>query len=183
LAAKNRFKTNPFTEGMVVPVKGKQVQISRFGKDDNILVNQHTGEEHGTHVITYKKTDSQQFVKLFTASMGFAFDLTSAGIKTFAVLLWAMQRGSLGKDQVDLESYVLEEFLEAQDDKKLKLSVQTFRRGLNELEKAKVLAKTMKPGRYFINPGYVFNGDRVAFTTVLEREKSHNENQNELQLN
>ena len=38
-----RYKTNPFIEQMVVPVKDKKVQISRLGRDDNILVNQNTG--------------------------------------------------------------------------------------------------------------------------------------------
>ena len=28
-----------------------------------------------------------------------------------------------------------------------------------------------RQGRYFINPNFVFNGDRIAFTTVIERKK------------
>lgn len=46
----SRYKTNPFLEGMIVPVKGKQVRLSRLGRDENILVNQNTGEVQGTHV-------------------------------------------------------------------------------------------------------------------------------------
>ncbi|MCV5208286.1 hypothetical protein OFC00_25550, partial [Escherichia coli] len=76
-----RYKENPFLEGMVVPVKGKQVRLSRLGRDDNILVNQNTGEVQGTHVTTYKRVDSEQFVKLFTANIGLTFELSSAGIK------------------------------------------------------------------------------------------------------
>ena len=30
---------------------------------------------------------------------------------------------------------------------------------------------TERKGDYFINPNFAFNGDRVAFTTVLEVEK------------
>jgi hypothetical protein len=29
----------------------------------------------------------------------------------------------------------------------------------------------MRQGRYFINPNFLFNGDRIAFTTVIERTK------------
>jgi len=64
-----RYKKNPFLENMIVPVKGKQVQLSRLGRDENILVNHKTGEIQGTHVTTVKRVDSEQFVKLFTAPL------------------------------------------------------------------------------------------------------------------
>ncbi|EEQ4619582.1 TPA: replication/maintenance protein RepL [Escherichia coli] len=171
----SRYKRNPFLEGMVVPVKGKQVRLSRLGRDENILVNQSTGEVQGTHVATFKRVDSEQFVKLFTANIGLTFDLSSAGIKAFGVLVWSVQNSVLSKDEVDLDSFVLDEFLECQvsaSKQPLRLSLATFKRGLNELEKAKIIAKTMRQGRYFINPNFVFNGDRIAFTTVIERKNT-----------
>ena len=170
-----RYKENPFLEGMVVPVKGKQVRLSRLGRDDNILVNQNTGEVQGTHVTTYKRVDSEQFVKLFTAHIGLTFELSSAGIKAFGVLVWSVQNSALSKDEVDLDTLVLEAFLQCQvsaSKQPLRLSLATFKRGLNELEKAKIIAKTMRQGRYFINPNFVFNGDRIAFTTVIERKNT-----------
>ncbi|HEI0459325.1 TPA: hypothetical protein SIF11_005213, partial [Escherichia coli] len=109
-----RYKENPFLEGMVVPVKGKQVRLSRLGRDDNILVNQNTGEVQGTHVTTYKRVDSEQFVKLFTANIGLTFELSSAGIKAFGVLVWSVQNSALSKDEVDLDTLVLEAFLQCQ---------------------------------------------------------------------
>lgn len=172
-----RFKDNPFLSDMVVPVKGRQVKLSRLGKDDNILVNQTTGEVQGTHVTTYKKVDGEQFVKLFTANVAMTFDLSAAGIKVFSVLLWSVQHTAISKDQVDLDVLVLDDFIEAHADseKPLRLSLSTFKRGLNELEKAQIIAKTLRKGRYFINPNFVFNGDRIAFTTLIEREP-RNEN-------
>ena len=168
-----RYKTNPFIGEMIVPIKGKQIKVSALGKDDNILVNQSTGEILGTHVTTFKKVDSEQFVKLFTANIGLTFDLSSAGIKAFGILLWAVQHQSMSKDEVILDSLVLGEFIEAHSEKKppLRLSLATMKRGINELEKAKIVAKTMRKGFYFINPNFLFNGDRVAFTTVIERER------------
>lgn len=177
-----RYKTNPFIEQMVVPVKDKRVQISRLGRDDNILVNQNTGEILGTHVTTYKRVDADQFVKLFTANVAMTFDLTSAGIKTFSVLIWAVQHHALAKDEVDLDNYVLDDFITAHSEKEppIKLSLATFKRGLNELEKAKIIAKTIRQGRYYINPNFVFNGDRIAFTTLIERKKQEQPEQIDL---
>jgi hypothetical protein len=165
-----RHRTNPFLENMIVPVKGRQVRLSRLGKDDNVLLNRSTGEIMGTHVTTYKPVDGEQFIKLFTANIGLAFDLTSAGIKSFTVLMWVVQNKALAKDEVPLDVFTLEEFLSLQNEQK-KLSLGTFRRGLAELEKAQIIAKTVRQGVYFINPNFVFNGDRIAFTTVIERKK------------
>jgi len=164
-----RYEANPFVEGMVVPVKGQRVQISRLGRDDNILVNQSTGEIQGTHVTTFKRVDGEQFVKLFTANIALTFELGASGIKAFGVLAWILQDKSISKDLVPLDRFVLDDFLKAQDTK-LSLSQATFARGLSELEKAKIIAKHVRQGWYFINPNFVFNGDRIAFTTVIERK-------------
>ena len=174
-----RYKTNPFLEGMIVPVKNRQVKLSRLGKDNNILINQETGEIQGTHIATFKQVDEQQFVKLFTANVGLTFDLTSAGIKVFSVLLWSVQHRALAKDEVDLDIFVLEDFIEKHknDKKPLRLSLPTFKRGLNELERAQIIAKTIRQGRYFINPNFVFNGDRIAFTTMIEKRKAEDQQQ------
>lgn len=166
-----RYDENPFIEGMVVPVKSQRVQLSRLGRDDNILVNQATGEMQGTHVTTYRRVDSEEFVKLFSTNIALTFELGAAGIKAFSVLVWILQDKGISKDLVPLDKFVLEDFLNAQE-KKLALSQATFARGLAELEKAKIIAKHVRQGWYFINPNFVFNGDRVAFTTVIERKKT-----------
>lgn len=167
-----RYNENPFVEKMVVPVKGQKVQISRLGPDDNVLINQSTGESLGTHLTTIKKVDSEQFVKLFTANIALTFDLKSAGIKTFSVLVWILQqKGLQSNDLIPLDNLVLEDFLNSQD-KKLALSRATFHRGLSELENANIIAKNVRVGWYYINPSFIFNGDRIAFTTLIERNKT-----------
>lgn len=172
-----RYESNPFIENMVVPIKGQKVQLSKLGKDNNILVNQTTGEVHGTHVTTYRKVDAEQFVKLFTANIALTFDLKAAGIKAFNVLVWMLQNTSISKDLVPLDKIALDEFLAAHNDRKppIKLSQPTFWRGLAELEAAQIIAKHVRQGWYFINPNFVFNGDRVAFTTLIERREDPEE--------
>lgn len=167
-----RYKSNPFLENMIVPVKGRQVKLSRLGKDNNILMNQSTGEFLGTHVTTYKQVDADQFFKIFTDNIAMTFDFTSARIKAFGVLLWAVQHHALSKDEVDLDSFILDAFISEnnKENKKIRLSMATFKRGINELEKASIIAKTLRKGRYYINPNFVFNGDRIAFTNLIERK-------------
>jgi hypothetical protein len=166
-----RYEQNPFLEGMVVPIKNQRVQLSRLGRDDNVLVNQATGEMQGTHVTTVRRVDSEEFVKLFTANIALTFELKAAGIKAFGVLVWILQERGISKDLAPLDKFALDDFLEAHKDKKLALSQPTFARGLAELEEAKIIAKHLRPGWYFINPNFIFNGDRIAFTTVIERNR------------
>lgn len=166
-----RYKKNPFLENMVIPVKGKKVLLSSLGKDENVLVNQNTGEVRGTHVTTYKRVDGEQFVKLFTSNIALTFDLSAQGIKAFSVLMWAIQNKAISKDEVYLDTHTREDFIDAHEGngKPLRLSQPTFARGLAELSKAQIIAKTIRPGCYWINPNFVFNGDRIAFTTLIER--------------
>ena len=169
-----RYKTNPFLSDLVVNLREKQVRLGPLGKDSHVLVNESTGQTQGTHLVTYRYVDNEQFLKLFTRNIALTFDLTSPGIKAFNVLCWAVQAGALAKDEVALDSFALEDCLAAHQGRNPPIkdfSIATFKRGLAELETAKLIAKTVRKGRYFVNPSFVFNGDRVAFSTVIERKK------------
>jgi hypothetical protein len=163
-----RHEINPFLNEMVIHKKSQQVTVSALGKDGNtIIVNPDTGEVNGTHVVTYKQVDDAEFIKLFSANIGLTFDLKSAGIKSLNVLIWSIQSTAMNKDLILLDSYALEEF----NQKHIKtLSLTTFKRGLSELEGAKIIAKAVRMGPYSINPHFAFNGNRIAFTTAIERK-------------
>ena len=166
----NRFIENPFIDGMEIQLGSKSVRVSPMGKDENILVNKVTGEVSGTHIVARKSLDKTKFLKTYADYMAFTFDLTKAGNKALRVVMWAIKEYAVGKDKVDLGKYTYQEFLKYYEDTSppLVLSYSTFTRGLAELEKAKIIAKTMRTGRYFLNPNCMFNGDRIAFSTVLE---------------
>lgn len=177
-----RYSTNPFIADLVVNTTQKSIRVNQIGlgKEDNILVNQLTGEIKGTHVSTYRKVDEEEFVKIFSRNIALTFDLSAAGIKAFNVLIYAVQQG-VGKDTVIIDQYTLEAFIKCHLDKDppvtLNLSYPTLMRGLKELEKSKILAKCLRKAHYFINPSFVFNGDRIAFTTIIERKKTKSKNQ------
>ena len=164
-----RHKTNPFLKDFVIESRGKQVAVSTLGGQDNILINQTTGEVQGTQVVTYKKVDSAEFVKLFARNIGLTFDLGSAGIKAFNVLIWQVQSFGMNTDLVPIDSFTLEDF-NSKTEKTL--SKTTLLRGIGELEKAKIVAKAARRGYYYINPNFVFNGNRIVFSNCIERDTS-----------
>lgn len=166
-----RYKENPFLKQLSqsLVIKKKRIQVTPMGGNNNVLLNQETGEVLGTHVTAVRPVDNASFVKLFVKNIALTFDLSSAGIKAFNVLLWAIQNTALSKDIVALDGEALDDFLNEHKDQNLKLSKATYKRGLNELEKAQIIAKSTRAGFYWLNPNFVFNGDRIAFTTVIKR--------------
>ena len=177
-----RHQTNPFLGELEVKQAKRTVKVSNaLGADSHILINQETGEVKGTHVVTYREVDEAEFVKLFTKNIALTFDLTSAGLKALNVLIFAVQYSAINKDLVQLDGLILEQFL--LNNKKLKLSAPTFKRGLSELVKTKIIAPYYSRGFYFINPNFVFNGDRIAFTTAIKKNpKLNNKNKEEPEL-
>lgn len=163
-----RYETNPFISNLEITTSSKRVTISPMGCDDNVLVNQCTGEVKGTSVVTYKKVDNEEFIKLFSRNIALTFDLTSSGIKAFNVLVWSIQNTAIHKDVVALDQFALTDFLKINPN--LKMTLRTFQRGLVELEASQIIAKTLRKGFYFINPNFVFNGNRIAFTTLIEKK-------------
>jgi len=157
-----KYKENPFLKGFG-GIKTKKIFVSNLGNDT--WINQNTGEVGGTHLVKYKNVDTEQFVKLFSQNIGLTLDLTSAGIKAFNVLIWAVQNQAKNSDFIDLSLFTLDGFLSHAGKKFTK---QTFYKGIRELIKAQIIAKSIRVGFYFINPNFLFNGKRIAFTTVLE---------------
>ena len=168
MSTSTRHTENPFLDSLVVKKKSKRVTVSALGSKNDVLISESTGEVKGTHVCTYKQVDDAEFVKLFVANIAMTFNLTASGIKSFNVLMFVVQYKAIQKDVVVLDKYSLDDFLEANKAARY-FSKKTFDRGLRELEKAQIIAKARKMGFYYINPSFIFNGDRIAFTRIIER--------------
>lgn len=163
-----RHKENPFLQDLNLKVRSKQVRVSKLGEKDDVLIDGSTGEVKGTVVSTFKQVDEEQFLKLFSANIALTFDLKAAGIKAFNVVCWLMQQKGIERDVITIDKYVLEDFNEVHNKK---LSRAVLYRGLDNLIDNKILARARREADYFINPNFVFNGDRIVFATVLERKR------------
>lgn len=111
-----------------------------------------------------QEVDKTQFVKLYINGVKAFRDLSSAGTKVFEVLYSEMQ-ACIGKDRVSLSFFDI--------DKNLNISQATFTRGMRELIDKKFVAPTISMGWYWINPDYLWNGDRLAFVKEfrIKRDK------------
>lgn len=101
-----------------------------------------------------QEVDKTQFVKLYVNGVRAFAQLSSAGTKVFELVYLEIQK-TVGRDSILLNF--------ADIDQSITTTSRTiFQRGMRELCVKQFLAESVVSGRYFINPDFIFNGDRLA---------------------
>ncbi len=107
------------------------------------------------------EVDSTQFVKLYINGVKALAELTSAGTKVFGMLYEEMQK-NIGGDKIYL-SYTSPDIQKT-------MSQSVFRKGVKELLAKEFIAGCLELNFYWINPSYIFNGNRLAFVKEYHRK-------------
>lgn len=102
-----------------------------------------------------EEVDKSQFVKLYVNGVKAFKDLTGSGTKVFELLYLEVQK-SIGRDRIYLSFHAVDQAVTP-------MSESTFMRGMKELVTKGFLAESVAPGLYFLNPDYMWNGDRLGF--------------------
>jgi hypothetical protein len=102
-----------------------------------------------------KQATHTQFVKLYTLGAKVLRSLTTAGTKVFAVLYLEVRK-HMGEDLVYLNFGLVDQATNP-------MSKATFMRGMSELLNKGFIAESALPSKYFLNPHYIWNGNRTAF--------------------
>lgn len=160
-----KFKENPFLEAKAYDLAKNSKTKRVTNKEGGVLVHPTTGEITANIAGFWvaEEVDSSKFVKLFVNGVKAFSNLTTAGAKTFEYVYYEIQR-NIGKDKIYLNHNVITE------DSKLRKA--TFYKGLSELIEKKFLAPTTLTGWYWINPDFVFNGDRLSFVKTYIKKKA-----------
>ena len=150
-----RHVKNPFIIFASNNTKGGIKRIST-GKDRLMLVNENTGEcLGGAGFFQNQEVDKTQFLKLYVNGVRAITELSSAGTKVFEILYRAMQ------EQKDTDKILIS--YDIVDKTIVKISRTTYFKGMKELVEKDFIAETMIQNYYFINPDFLFNGDRLPF--------------------
>lgn len=155
------YAANPFMEGEQRPsIKPKLKRITNRRGD--MLVMGETGEIVNPVAGFWQsqEVDSAKFVKLFVNGVKAFRELTNAGARVFEALYMEMQT-NIGRDRVYLSASSLAEGIE--------ISESTFARGIRELIDKKFIAPSTHVSWYWLNPDFVWNGDRIAFVKEYRR--------------
>lgn len=154
------YDTNPFMQTTAIKSKTRRVTNKR---GDMMLVNANTGEIQAPIAGFWEaeEVDSTKFIKLFVNGVKALAELTNAGTRVFELLYIEMQN-NIGKDQIYLSYSGLDKNLKA-------ISRSTFSRGLAELIEKRFIAAMPAVGWYWVNPDFIWNGDRLAFVKEFRR--------------
>jgi hypothetical protein len=155
------YQHSPFTLSMNTKTKcvtNKAGTMMLINKEDCSVV----GEAAGFYTAT--EIDATQFVKLFVQGVRALTELTSAGTKMFELLYLKMQ-SIPNHDQVNLGFWTI-------DQKITPISERTHARGMSELIAKGFIAATPSNGLYWINPSFMWNGDRLSFRNDYVKKSS-----------
>jgi hypothetical protein len=152
------YDKNPF----MVDVSTKTRRVTNK-RGDMMLVNSGTGEIQSNIAGFWEseEVDSTKFVKLFVQGVKALKELTGAGTKVFEVLYLRVQE-AIGKDQIYMAFSSVDQALTP-------MSHSTYKRGLSELIEKGFIAATPSQGLYWLNPSFVWNGDRLAFVKEFRK--------------
>lgn len=156
------YKDNPFMKAGLVKTKTKRIT----NKKGDMMVVGATGEIVNplAGFWTAQEVDETKFIKLYINGVKAFKELTGAGTKVFELLYVEMQK-NISKDRVFM-SY------QAVDTGVFPISNATYKRGMAELIKKNFLAPTMVQNWYWLNPDFVFNGDRLAFVKEYRKKST-----------
>ncbi|VAN83984.1 replication/maintenance protein RepL [Klebsiella variicola] len=159
-----RYKSSPFLQNTSNNTRSGSPWITT-GKDRLLVINENTGEQlAGAGFSQWQEVDKTQFLKLYINGVKALNELTGAGTKVFEILYRTVQefkdtdRVFLAYDLVDQEI--------------VKISESTYYRGMKELVNKGFIAETTVQNSYFINPDFIFNGDRLSFVKSYILTKS-----------
>ena len=149
---KEVFLKNPF----LPDVKSRSKRITNK-RGNMALINTDSGVVESTVAGFWEshEVDATKFVKLFIRGVKALKELSSSGTKMFEVLYLRVQ-DNIGKDKIHMSFLSIDQITTP-------MSEATYTRGMRELAAKGFIAADVVQGFYWINPSFIWNGDRIAF--------------------
>jgi len=120
-----------------------------------------TNEEGGHYIYSKKEIEPEKFVKVYTAGISAMYDLTKSGIKAFHYCTTILVPDS---DVIYIYIPHMIEFCGWKSKKQAYV-------GLKELIRAEIIAPSFYPGKWFINPRVMFNGNRLMLIQDIRKKE------------
>lgn len=161
-----KFEDNPFVPKMIaeMEVKNKRKYLrSDEGSKSMVVVH----DESQTPLaqagfFEIKEVEENQFVKLFIRELASHKALTASGRNVLFYLMSLLRPGS---DRVRVRVKEALEFLEYKNSR-------SYYQGIANLLEKEIVARTKYDDEFFINPGVVFNGNRITLATTYVKKQS-----------
>lgn len=131
-----------------------------------------TGEQIGKADGYYRRTqvDASQHIKLYLEGIGALQKLNKPGLAVFQTLYKQMLK------QFDKDSVIMTPAIAKRTNK---ITENTYFAGITQLIKAGFIARSDDPLTFWINPTYMFNGNRLRFVQDYDLKHEHEDNHDE----
>ena len=153
-----RYKENPFLQDTTKLATLGTRKVCSEADGELIILQKSTGEFKDLAGFWHKQeVDKTQFVKIYAEGLSVILGLKAPGRKIFSLIYNKLiERPGQTEILLNIEmtdKKLLEEY---------KIGRTTFFNCINECLKANIIAASMAAGYYFINPAYIYNGNRVG---------------------
>lgn len=158
-----KYDHNPFIANALVNTRQGAKRISNKDGNRMMVVSEATGEFIAPAGFWhYQEVDKTKFVKLYVDGVRAFKELTGAGTKVFEVLYRRVQE-AIGMDFLYLSFMEIDQIVTP-------MSKATFMKGMKELIIKGFIAESMVQNKYYLNPDYMWNGDRLAFVKEYRKD-------------
>lgn len=159
-----KYETNPYMQGSEPIVSTRTKRITN--NQGNYMVKSDSGEVVASIAGFWQaeEVDSTKFLKLYVNGVKAFSGLSTKGTKVFELMYYEMQK-EIGKDKIYLNFNAI--------DPHIKIAKTTFYDGIAELVEKKFLAPTTFPHWFWVNPDYIWNGDRLSFVKTYVRKQEN----------
>lgn len=157
------YDKNPFIGEAVANTKTGVKHLTAKGGNRMMVIAEKTGEYIApAGFYQSEEVDKSKFIKLFINGVRAFKDLTNAGTRVFEVLYGEMQE-KINSDKVYLSYSAIDPS---------SMSQATFTRGMRELIDKRFIAPMASTSWYYVNPDFVWNGDRLSFVKEYRKASS-----------
>jgi hypothetical protein len=164
-----KYKKNPFVfdddDKLIIdlPSRIKKNYYVSMEYDDKTFyqTGELTSEEGGHYIYSKKEIDPEQFVKVYTAGISAMYDLSKSGIKALHYCTTILVPDN---DVIYIYIPHMIDFCGWKSKKQAYV-------GLKELVKAQIIAPSFYPGKWFINPRVMFNGNRLMLIQDIRKKE------------
>lgn len=168
-------RENPWLNQLINTSKTRNKIITSVSKDKRAVITDAEGnpeEMLPTGFYYKKKVESNQFVKIYTSGIAEIMGLSRAGAKVFHYLFDTVS-DVLNKNMLIVQL----KYEHMQEDERYfsksgkPISKATYYKGIRDLIAKQFIAQSDTPSLFFINPTYMFNGDRLVIVHEIFKEK------------
>ena len=152
LRYKTKYETNPFIKS------DRQITIQGRTKETIKLISKHA-DDNQPLICKHTIVEEEQFIKLYTQHIDQWLNLTK---KAQAVLKYIIKNLKPNKDKITININTLSDYTKYN-------SYGPLYSGINELIEAQLLSRTRHELVYYINPNFIFNGNRIYLAELIER--------------